>query len=141
MPRPNWTRPTDRKRAKPLPGDLRVAWVLRCPVGPQTGGVRYLVMERSDSDLAALLAALRAPAEARSKGFCPMLRCRLPYFALIQPGGRRSCPGCRSPAAACRRPAVLDGAQRAAIHGARAAALTGAAPAGGYSQPLRLNTR
>jgi len=94
-----------RKGAKPVPGDIQVDWVLRCSVAPPIGGTRYLVAERSDSDPAALLAALRAPDEARSNGVCPAIAMVVPYFALIERDGTELVPqlpvtGCRLPQAA-----------------------------------------
>jgi uncharacterized protein YceK len=75
------------RQAKPIPSSLDVDWVLRCRAAPQPNGSRFLLVERSDSDPAALLAALRAPDEPRSGGVCPMIRMVLPYFALVQPDG------------------------------------------------------
>ncbi|MDQ1738405.1 MAG: hypothetical protein QOE53_57 [Pseudonocardiales bacterium] len=93
------------RQAKPIPSGLAVDWVLRCRVAPQPDGSRFLLVERSDSDPAALLAALRASDEPRSSGACPMIRMVLPYFALVQPGGTTLAPkvpltGCGMPQAA-----------------------------------------
>ncbi len=95
----------NRKGSKPVPGDLQVDWVLRCSVVAQAGGTHYLVAERSDSDPGALLAALRTPDEALSKGACPAIAMVVPYFALIEPDGTGLLPrlpmtGCRLPQAA-----------------------------------------
>jgi hypothetical protein len=95
----------NRKGSKPVPGDLQVDWVLRCSVAPRAGGTRYLQVERSDSDPAVLLAALRAPDEARSSGACPAIAMVVPYFALVEPDGSTLVPrlpvnGCRQPQAA-----------------------------------------
>ncbi|MDQ1742095.1 MAG: hypothetical protein QOE23_434 [Pseudonocardiales bacterium] len=95
----------NRKGSKPVPGDLQVDWVLRCSVVAQAGGTHYLVAERSDSDPGALLAALRTPDEAPSKGACPAIAMVVPYFALIEPDGTGLLPrlpmtGCRLPQAA-----------------------------------------
>jgi hypothetical protein len=92
----------NRKGAKPVPGDIQVDWVLRCSVTPQAGSVRYLLVERSDGDPAALLAALRAPDEAPSKGFCPAIAMVVPYFALIERDGATLVP--RLPVTGCRLP-------------------------------------
>jgi hypothetical protein len=95
----------NRKGAKPVPGDIQVDWVLRCSVAPRAGGTRYLQVERSDSDPSALLAALRAPDEPRSKGACPAIAMVVPYFALVERDGTTLVPklpetGCRLPQAA-----------------------------------------
>lgn len=90
------------RQAKPLPSGFEVDWVLRCRVAPQPGGSRFLLVERSDSDPAALLAALRASDEPRSSGVCPMLRMALPYFALVQPGGTVVAP--KVPLTGCGMP-------------------------------------
>lgn len=91
-----------RKGAKPVPGQIQVDWVLRCSVAPRAGGTRYLQVERSDSDPAALLAALRAPDEPLSKGACPAIAMVVPYFALIEADGATLLP--RLPETACRQP-------------------------------------
>jgi hypothetical protein len=97
------------KDGKPVPDDLAVAWVLRCTVTPQVGAVtpqantvRYLLVERSDSDPSALLAALRVADEAPSKGVCPAMAMVVPYFALVKRDGSALVPhipvtGCRLP--------------------------------------------
>jgi hypothetical protein len=92
----------DRKGAKPVPGQIHVDWVLRCSVAPRAGGTRYLQVERSDSDPAALLAALRAPDEPLSKGACPSIAMVVPYFALIEPDGTALVP--KLPETGCRLP-------------------------------------
>lgn len=91
-----------RKGAKPVPGQIQVDWVLRCSVAPRAGGTRYLQVERSDSDPTALLAALRAPDEPRSKGACPAIAMAVPYFALIESDGTTLVP--RLPETGCRLP-------------------------------------
>ena len=93
------------RQAKPIPSGIDVDWVLRCVVAPQPDGSRFLLVERSDSDPAALLAALRSPDEPASGGVCPMIRMVLPYFALVQRDGRALAPkvpltGCRMAQAA-----------------------------------------
>lgn len=93
------------RNAKPVPDSIEVDWVLRCSVTPQADGRRFLLAERSDSDPAALLAALRAPDEPRSSGVCPLARMLLPYFALVRPDGTALEPkvpltGCGVPQAA-----------------------------------------
>jgi hypothetical protein len=93
------------KLAKPVPSSVEVAWVLRCSVVPAAGGHHALLVERSNSDPAALLNALRAPDEPRSSGACPLLRMVVPYFALIQRDGTALEPklpvtGCLLPQAA-----------------------------------------
>jgi hypothetical protein len=93
---------TNRKGAKPVPGDILIDWVLRCSVVPQPGGTRYLVVERSDSDPAALLTALRSPDQALSKGACPAIAMVVPYFALIERDGATLVP--RLPVTGCRLP-------------------------------------
>ena len=106
----------NRKGARPVPGQIQVDWVLRCSVAPRAGGTRYLQVERSDSDPSALLAALRAPDEPRSKGACPAIAMVVPYFALIERDGTTLVPRLpddRLPAAAGRGGA---GAQRPAVH-------------------------
>jgi hypothetical protein len=93
---------------KALPGSIDVEWVLRCRVAPEVGGGRYLFIERSDSDPAALLAALRAPDQPRSNGVCTMLRVLVPYFALVQRNGQVFAP--KMPVTGCGQPqtAVLQ---------------------------------
>lgn len=90
------------RQSKPISGNLTVDWVLRCRVVPQPGGSRYLLVERSDSDPAALLAALRASDEPPSSGPCPMIRMVVPYFALVQPDGTTLAP--KIPLTSCRLP-------------------------------------
>ncbi|MEA2207381.1 MAG: hypothetical protein QOE77_4157 [Blastocatellia bacterium] len=100
----------------PVPPDgFTVAWVLRCTVTPQVGAVtpqantvRYLLVERSDSDPSALLAALRVADEAPSKGVCPAMAMVVPYFALVQRDGSALVP--HIPVTDCRlpRPPVLQ---------------------------------
>lgn len=92
----------NRKGAVPVPADITVDWVLRCSVAPRSGGFRYLQVERSDGDPAALLAALRAPDEPLSKGACPSIAMVVPYFALIEPDGTTLVP--RLPITGCRLP-------------------------------------
>jgi hypothetical protein len=92
----------NRKGAKPVPGQIQVDWVLRCSVAPRAGGTRYLQVERSDSDPAALLAALRAPDEPHSLGACPAIAMVVPYFALIEPDGTTLVP--KLPETGCRLP-------------------------------------
>lgn len=76
-------------QARPAPSGIEVDWVLRCTViGPHGDHSRALLIERSDSDPAALLAALRAPDEPRSDGACPAIAMVVPYFALVQSDGR-----------------------------------------------------
>lgn len=87
---------------KLTPSDIEVAWVLRCTIKPQPDGTRDLVVERSDSDPAALLAALRAADEPRSKGACPAIAMVVPYFALVQGDGHALVP--RIPETGCRLP-------------------------------------
>jgi hypothetical protein len=90
------------KDAKPLPNDIVVDWVLRCMVTSPVDGDRYLLIERSDSDPTALLAALRAPDEPPSSGACPAIAMVVPYFALVQPDGTPLVP--RIPVTSCRLP-------------------------------------
>jgi len=90
------------RQAQPVPSSMVVDWVLRCTVVSQPGGGRVLLVERSDSDPAALLAAVRAPDEPRSSGACPMMRMVVPYFALIQPNGRAWAP--KIPLTGCGMP-------------------------------------
>jgi hypothetical protein len=96
------------RQATPVSGDIDVDWVLRCTVAPQPDGHRYLLTERSDSDPAALLAALRTPDEPPSGGACPMIRMVVPYFALVRRDGRALAP--KVPLTDCRQPqpAVLQ---------------------------------
>jgi len=96
----------NRKKAVPVPSGIEVAWVLRCSSVPLSGGAhRALLVERSDSDPAALVSALRAPDEPRSSGACPLMRMVVPYFALVQRDGKVLVPkmpltGCALPQAA-----------------------------------------
>jgi hypothetical protein len=85
-----------------VPPDIQVAWVLLCTVKPQPDGTRDLLVERSDSDPAALLAALRVADQPPSKGACPMLAVVVPYFAFVQRDGRALVP--RIPVTGCRLP-------------------------------------
>ena len=92
---------------RPLPNGATVDWVLRCTVAPQSDGSRFVLVERSDSDPAGLLAALRAADQPRTRGACPMIRPLVPYFALVLGDGRTWPPkipltGCGLP-----QPAVL----------------------------------
>jgi hypothetical protein len=105
--------PYNSKQARPVPAGIDVAWVLRCSVKPQPGGAgRTLLVERSDSDPAALLAALRARDEPPTSGVCLTIRMLVPYFALIQRDGkpfvaRMPLTSCRMPQAAVVK--ALDG--------------------------------
>jgi hypothetical protein len=85
-----------------VPPDIAVAWVLRCTVKPQPDGTRDLVVERSNSDPANLLAALRVGDEPPSKGVCPALAMVVPYFAFVQRDGHALVP--RIPVTGCRLP-------------------------------------
>ena len=100
------------RQARPVPSGIEVDWVLRCRVAGQSDGSRFLVVERSDSDPAALLAALRAPDEPRSSGVCLTVRPVVPYFALIQRDGRAWAP--KVPVTGCGMPqtAVLQALNR-----------------------------
>jgi hypothetical protein len=91
-----------------VPSSIEVDWVLRCAVVPRAGGHYDRVLERSDSDPAALLAALRAPDEPPSSGACPMIRMVIPYFALVQRDGKSLVP--KMPFTGCGMPqtAVLQ---------------------------------
>lgn len=77
--------------AQPLPSKITVSWVLRCSVVSK-GTKRILNVERSDSDAANLVAALRIPSGQKIKGVCPMYRAAVPYFALVQPDGTTLAP-------------------------------------------------
>jgi hypothetical protein len=91
------------KQAKPVPDGIAVDWVLRCRLTPQPDGSRILFVERSDSDPAALLAALRAADEPpNSGGVCLTMRVLLPYFALVQQDGKAWVP--KIPLTHCRQP-------------------------------------
>lgn len=96
-------------QAQPAPSSIEVDWVLRCRVVPQPDNTRFLLVERSDSNPSALLAALRASDEPPSSSqVCVTMRVALPYFALVQPGGEALAPkvpltGCRAPQAALVR--------------------------------------
>jgi hypothetical protein len=74
-------------RAKPVPADLKVGWVLRCRVVP---GIRtnVLIGELSTSDPTDLVRGLREPSMPRQKVVCPMLAPYIPYFALVEPDGQ-----------------------------------------------------
>ncbi len=90
-------------QAKPVPSGFKVDWVLRCTVvEPQGSRPRSVRIERSISDPANLLAALRAPDEARHDGPCPAIAMVVPYFALMQPDGKPFLP--RMPLTACALP-------------------------------------
>lgn len=93
--------------AQPLPPKITVSWVLRCSVVSK-GAKRVLNVERSDSDTANLVAALRVPSGQKIKGVCPMYRAAVPYFALVQPDGRALAP--KVPVTNCgqAQPAVLQ---------------------------------
>jgi hypothetical protein len=93
----------DNSQAKPAPSGIEVDWVLRCTVVGMGGDQsRSLLIERSDSDPAALLAALRAPDEPRSSGPCPAIAMVVPYFALVQRDGKPLVA--RMPLTACGLP-------------------------------------
>ena len=79
--------PATNPRARPLPGDIAVAWVLRCRIIPGNGGYT-LIAERSVSDPTDLVRALRKPTVPRQKVVCPMIAVYLPNFALVQPDGQ-----------------------------------------------------
>jgi len=80
--------PQNNPAAKPLPAKLPVVWVLRCRIVQGTAvGKGLLVAERSTSDTAALLRALRAPSVPRQKIVCPLLAIYLPNFGLVEPDG------------------------------------------------------
>ncbi|MEO7260150.1 MAG: hypothetical protein ABI047_02625 [Jatrophihabitantaceae bacterium] len=90
-------------QAKPVPSGIEVDWVLRCTVVELHGDHRRgLLIERSDSDPAALLRALRAPDVARDDDPCPAIAMVVPYFALVQPDGKRFVA--RMPLTACALP-------------------------------------
>lgn len=74
--------------ARPVPADIKVAWVLRCSIVSKGAGPRLLVAERSVTDPAALVAALKVSSVPRAKVVCPMLRVLIPYFALVQNDGQ-----------------------------------------------------
>ena len=105
----------NNSQAKPAPSGIKVDWVLRCTVvGLHGDHPRGLLIERSDSDPAALLAALRAPDEPRNDGPCPAIAMVVPYFALVQPDGKPFVA--RMPLTACMLPQAaamqaLDGLQ------------------------------
>jgi hypothetical protein len=93
----------DNSQAKPVPGGIEVDWVLRCTVVRAHGDhSRSLLIERSDSDPARLLAALRDPDEPRNDGPCPAIAMVVPYFALVPPGGQPVLA--RMPLTACSLP-------------------------------------
>jgi len=80
--------PQNNPAAKPLPATLPVVWVLRCRIVQGTAaGKGLLVAERSTSDTAPLLRALRAPSVPRQKIVCPLLAIYLPNFGLVEPDG------------------------------------------------------
>ncbi len=93
---------------RPVPPGITVAWVLRCRVAPQPGGTSDLLVERSDSDPGALLAALRPQDQPLSKGACPAIAMVVPYFALVEPNGTALVP--HIPVTACRlaQPQVMQ---------------------------------
>lgn len=100
-------------QAQPAPSGIEVDWVLRCTVvGPHGDHSRGLLIERSDSDPAALLAALRAPDEPRSSGACPAIAMVVPYFALVRPDGKPFTA--RMPLTACAlpQPAAMQALER-----------------------------
>ena len=105
----------NNSQAKPVPSGIEVDWVLRCTVVGQHGDhSRSLLIERSDSDPARLLAALRAADEPRNDGPCPAIAMVVPYFALVPPGGqpvlaRMPLTACSLPQAAAMQ--ALDGLQ------------------------------
>jgi hypothetical protein len=102
-------------QAKPVPSGIEVDWVLRCTVtDPHGDHSRSLVIERSDTDPSALLAALRAPDEPRNDGPCPAIAMVVPYFALVPRDGKPLVA--RMPLTACSLPQAaamqaLDGLQ------------------------------
>jgi hypothetical protein len=79
--------PLTNPRAKPVPADLQVAWVLRCRV---VHGIRtdVLISELSTSDPTDLVRALREPSVPRQKVVCPMIAVYIPNFALIEADGQ-----------------------------------------------------
>ena len=79
--------PVSNPRAKPVPADVQVAWVLRCRV-IQTNGSYTLIAERSVSDPTDLVRALRKPTMPRQKVVCPMIAVYIPNFALVEPDGQ-----------------------------------------------------
>ena len=95
--------PLTDPRAKPVPADLHVAWVLRCRV---VTGIRTNVQiaELSTSDPTDLVRALRQPSMPRQKVVCPMLAVYVPNFALVQPDGQVFVP--RLPLNNCGMPQI-----------------------------------
>lgn len=87
----NAVTPLTNPRARAVPSDLQVAWVLRCRVIP---GFRsnVLLAERSTSDPTDLVRALQRPSVPRQKVVCPMFAVYLPNFALVQPNGQLLVP-------------------------------------------------
>lgn len=103
----------NNSQAQPAPSGIEVDWVLRCTVtGLHGDHSRGLLIERSDSDPAALLAALRAPDEPRSGGECPAIAMVVPYFALVRPDGKPFTA--RMPLTACAlpQPAAMQALER-----------------------------
>jgi hypothetical protein len=103
----------NNSQAQPVPSGIEVDWVLRCTVtGLHGDHSRGLLIERSDSDPAALLAALRAPDEPRSGGECPAIAMVVPYFALVRPDGKPFVA--RMPLTSCAlpQPAAMQALER-----------------------------
>jgi len=83
--------PLTNPAARPVPADIRVAWVLRCRVVPGNGSYT-LVAERSTSDPTDLVRALREASMPRAKVVCPMIAVYVPNFALVQTNGKLLVP-------------------------------------------------
>lgn len=99
-------------QAKPVPSGIEVDWVLRCTVkNPHSDHSRSLLIERSDSEPGALLAALRAPDEPPHAGPCPAIEMLVPYFTLVQRDGTRFLPRLPLTGCALPQPAAMQALQ------------------------------
>jgi hypothetical protein len=89
-----------------LPDEFVTAWVLRCRTEtrdvPGQGKQAFRITERADTPAAELVAQLRRPSEPRTSGGCLAYGVGVPYFALVDAGGRALLPAV--PADECGRP-------------------------------------
>jgi hypothetical protein len=89
-----------------LPDEFVTAWVLRCRTEiryvPGQGKQAFRVTERADTPAAELVSQLRLPAEPPTAGGCLAYGVSVPYFALVDAGGRALLPAV--PLDECLRP-------------------------------------
>ncbi|HEV8562184.1 MAG TPA: hypothetical protein VGR06_38180 [Actinophytocola sp.] len=89
-----------------LPDEFVTAWVLRCRTEiryvPGQGKQAFRVTERADTPAAEMVSQLRLPAEPPTAGGCLAYGVSVPYFALVDAGGRALLPAV--PLDECLRP-------------------------------------